>query len=213
MFIINNNSNYFEDNLSESPIERLFLEEIVKYLEIGTVIKQQIEYSTKIGNFRIDFLISRGNTEYIIELDGKKFHELSYDTWRDCFLLGENKVESIIRIKGKDVIYNINECLYFLSKVFPETFSDRGRLNLSTLIEPENKTTIDNQIESNDFKCIDKFYLPISKFENDEIKTYPSIEITFKNLKNYKSWREYYDYAIQYNIFNIEQLNKKFFNI
>ena len=94
MFIINAESNYFEDRLSESPIERLFLEEILKYLEIGTEIGQQIEYSTKIGKFRVDFLIRKGKLEYVVELDGKQFHNANNDTWRDCFLLGENKVKS-----------------------------------------------------------------------------------------------------------------------
>ena len=32
-FIINDKSNYFEDVLSESPIEKLFVKEIIKYLE------------------------------------------------------------------------------------------------------------------------------------------------------------------------------------
>ena len=212
MFVINDKSNYFEDNLSESPIERLFLEEIVKYLEIGTEIRQQVEYLTKIGKFRVDFLIKRGNIEFVVELDGKQFHNLKNDTWRDCFLLGENKVKSIIRIKGKDITYSLNECLYFLSKIFPETFSERGKLNLSTLLEIENKKSIDENLQHNDFISVDKFYLPIIEFENDEIKTYPSIEIIFKNSKNFKYWKKHYDFAIKKNIYNIEELNKRYFN-
>ncbi|EMY3555068.1 hypothetical protein ABF190_002444 [Flavobacterium psychrophilum] len=211
MFAINDKSNYFEDNLSESPIEKLFLQEIVKYLEIGTEIGQQIEYYTKLGKFRVDFLIKKGEIEYVVELDGKQFHSAKNDTWRDSFLLGENKVKSIIRLKGKDITYSINECLYFLSKIFSETFSERGKLNLSTLLEIENKNIIDENIQNNTFQCIDKFYFPIVEFENEEFKNYPSMEIIVKNSKNPKIWKEYYDYAVKKNIFKISELNTEYF--
>lgn len=213
VFIINDKSNYFDDIFSESPIESFFLHEIVKYLEIGTEIEQQTEYQTKIGNFRIDFLIRKGKTEYVIELDGKAYHDQKNDIWRDSFLLGENKVKTIIRIKGKDITYNLNECLYFLSKMFPETFSDRGKSNLSTLLEFENQKVIDKNLEENMFMCVDKFYLPKIVIENDEIEYFPSIVIDCKTLKEYKYWKKYYDYALQNKIFSISELNRKYFNM
>lgn len=212
MFTINNLSNHFQDVLSESPIERLFLEEVVKYLETGTEIGQQIEYSTKIGNFRVDFLIRKGKLEYVVELDGKEFHNVSYDIWRDSFLLGENKVKSIIRIKGKDIIYSLNECLYFLSKIFPDSFSERGKLNLSTIIEFENKAIIDKNIQNNKSECIDKFYLEKVEFEFEEIINYPSIEINIKDSTNYINWKKLHDYAEENHIYDIDQLNIKYFD-
>ena len=211
MFIINDKSNFFEDKLSESPIEKLFLEESIKYLENGTEISQQIEYLTKIGKFRVDFLIKKGSTEYVVELDGKEYHKTNHDIWRDCFLLGESKIKSVVRFKGKDITYNLNECLYFLSTVFPDTFSKRGKLNLATLIEIENKKIIDKNINNNPFGFIDKFYLPKIEFENDNIKKHPSIEIILKNNKNNTYWKEHYEFAIETNIFNITELNKKFY--
>ncbi len=212
-FTINERSNYFEDFLSESPIERLFLQEIIKYLEVGTEIQQQIEYETKIGNFRIDFLIRKGKVEYAVELDGKDYHKPEIDRWRDAFLLGENKFKSMIRIKGKDITYSLNECLYLLSKIFPETFSQRGKVNLSTLIEYENKREIDENIENNIFKSIDTFYLPKVEFENDERKSYPSIEIIYKNHYDFNNWKKYYDFALKESIYDISKLNKQYFRI
>ncbi|WP_181897215.1 DUF559 domain-containing protein [Winogradskyella pacifica] len=199
------------EDLCESPIERIFLSEIVKYLEVGTQIGQQIEYSTKIGNFRVDFLIKKGKLEYVIELDGKEFHKEENDIWRDSFLLGEKKVKTIIRIKGKDITYNINECLYFLSQVFPESFSQRGKLNLGTLIEPKNKSTIDENIKENLFDCIDKFYLEKMEFDLDEIKRYPSIEISIKDSTKFKYWEKLYNFALKNKIYDIVELNKKYF--
>ncbi|REE07610.1 uncharacterized protein DUF559 [Winogradskyella pacifica] len=211
MFTINDKSNYVSEDLCESPIERIFLSEIVKYLEVGTQIGQQIEYSTKIGNFRVDFLIKKGKLEYVIELDGKEFHKEENDIWRDSFLLGEKKVKTIIRIKGKDITYNINECLYFLSQVFPESFSQRGKLNLGTLIEPKNKSTIDENIKENLFDCIDKFYLEKMEFDLDEIKRYPSIEISIKDSTKFKYWEKLYNFALKNKIYDIVELNKKYF--
>jgi very-short-patch-repair endonuclease len=211
MFTINDKSNYFQDVLSESAIERLFMEEVVKYLENGTKIGQQFEYLTKIGKFRVDFIIRKDDTEYVVELDGKEFHDEQYDLWRDSFLLGEKKIKSIVRIKGKDITYSLNESLYFLSKTFPNTFSKRGKLNLSTLIEPKNKETIDKNIENNMFDCIDKFYLEKVELEHDEIKKYPSIEIKIKDLIKFTTWKKYYGFALKNNTYDIESLNKKYF--
>ena len=212
-FIINEKSNYFEDILSESPIERLFLQEVIKHLEIGTEIDQQIEFDTKIGKFRVDFLIRKDQIEYVVELDGKDFHKPEIDRWRDAFLLGENKFKSMIRIKGKDITHSLNECLYFLSRVFPETFSQRGKVNLSTLIEFENKRAIDENLEENMFKSIDTFYLPKVEFEDEERKSYPSIEINYKNQSDFKNWKNYYDFAIKERIYNIPELNKRYFKM
>ena len=211
MFTTNDKSNYVSEDLCESPIERIFLYEIVKYLEKGTQIVQQIEYSTKIGNFRVDFLIKKEEIEYVIELDGKEFHNKENDSWRDSFLLGEKKVKSIIRIKGKDITYSINECLYFLSQKFPETFSHRGKLNLGTLIEPKNKNTIDENIKENFFDCIDKFYLEKVEYELDEIKRFPSIEISLKDLTKFTHWEKQYNFAMKNKIYRIAELNNKYF--
>ena len=212
MFEINEKSNYFTDEKSESPIERLFLEEIVKYLEIGTQIEQQLEYKTKIGNFRIDFKFKNGAEEFAVELDGKKFHNVANDIWRDAFLLGESKIKSIVRIKGKDVTYSLNECVYFLSKIFPKSFSERGKINISTLIEPVNKKIIDENIENKEFSVIDKFYIRKIEIEDEEIKTFPSIEIALKNNNDFKYWKEHYDFALKNNIFEIEELKRRFYN-
>jgi len=211
MFTINDKSNYFTDELSESPIERIFFSEVVKYLEIGTEIEQQVAYSTAVGNYRVDFLIRHGELEYIVELDGKEFHKPENDMWRDSFLLGENKIKSIIRIQGKDINYNINECLYFLSQIFPESFSRRGKLNLETLIEPKNKENIDVSIEDNFFDCIDKFYLPKLEFELDEIKRHPSIEISIRDLEKFTNWKKPYEFALNKNIYDINKLNELYF--
>jgi hypothetical protein len=212
MFTINDKSNYLTDELSESPIERVFMSEIVKYLEYGTQIGQQIDYSTKLGNFRVDFIIKKGEHEYVIELDGKEFHKVENDIWRDSFLLGEKKVKSIVRIKGKDITHNLNECLYFLSQIFPETFSKRGKLNLGTLIESKNKITIDNNIKENLFECINKFYLKKVEFDLDVIKEYPSIEINIKDFKKFNNWEKLYFFAVKNNIYDKVELNKKYFN-
>ena len=211
MFEINEKSNYFTDEKSESPIERLFLEEIVKYLEIGTQIEQQLEYKTKIGNFRIDFKIKNDAEEFAVELDGKKFHNVANDIWRDAFLLGEGKIKSIVRIKGKDATYSLNECIYFLSKIYPKSFSERGKINISTLIEPVNKNVIDENIEKKEFSIIDKFYIRKIEIEDEEIKTFPSIEIALKNNSDFKYWKEHYDFALKNNIFEIEELKRRFY--
>ena len=81
-------------DMCESPIEVIFLEEIYETLGIEWKIEPQV----KIGNFRVDFLISRQDGEWIdeytkaliIECNGKKFHsepeKVRKDQLRENFL-------------------------------------------------------------------------------------------------------------------------------
>lgn len=206
MIRINEKSNYISDKWCESPIEKQFLHEIVKYLELGVELWLQLPFQTSIGNFRVDFLIKKGNTEYVIELDGKGYHSEKKDIWRDSFLLGEKRVKAIVRFKAKDIAHNLYECLYFLSQIFPTTFSERGKTNLTTLLEIENKESVDMNIKDNIFKCINKFSFSKIEYNEGEKIYHSDIVITLMDNIEFIAWKDNYDFAISNSIFDVERL-------
>ena len=196
----------------DSPLEESFANAICKTLKSEIEIDTQVDIITQLGRFRADFVIISGNFKLLIELDGKEYHKGSYDIWRDAFILGEKHVDAILRFKGKDVVHNINECIYFISKLYPQLFTKRSIINLSVLIEPENIQSIDSKISENEFECVDKFYLPIYCNVDDRLELFPSIEVTLQKQNSNGFWKKFYDFAISIKSLSIEELNKKYFH-
>lgn len=117
----------------ESPIERLFAWNIAKYLHEDVTTEQQVEVQTICGTYRLDFLIQRGRKVVAVECDGKEFHRIERDEWRDALILETKKVHAIYRLRGSDLTYHTEDLLYLMSKRDRDLFSERGLFNLSRL--------------------------------------------------------------------------------
>lgn len=117
----------------ESPIEEIFAWNCAKYLVSRIVFDNQLEVNTKHGRFRIDFLLSDGNERVAVECDGHDFHDTFRDELRDAILLGEGNFETIYHFRGCDLTYYTEDCLWLMSILDPNLFSERGRLNLNQL--------------------------------------------------------------------------------
>lgn len=132
-FIINT----FDINCVESELERLFAENLLKYLSDDALLTTQVNVNTICGNFRLDFVVLSNDKKYAFECDGQEFHNESRDEWRDAMILGAGAVDFIYRLRGPDLYYHTEDCLYIISKWNPSTFSHRGIINLTTLASKE----------------------------------------------------------------------------
>lgn len=112
----------------ESPLEDAFAWGLSKVLHPGTILEKQVEVKTICGDFRLDFVATAvAGRRVAYECDGAEFHEQQRDEWRDAMILGANAVDSIIRLRGSDLTYHLDDVLWLLSKWDPDVFSDRSQ--------------------------------------------------------------------------------------
>lgn len=203
--------NYF-DGITESPIETDFAYALCKILKPGINFDSQTVFSTKLGEFRGDFIIQDNYQKVLIELDGKEFHERSNDIWRDSFILGEKKVDLIVRFNGKDIVYNLNECCYILMEKLPDFFSERSKTNFVNLIEPKNLVEIQTKTKENESKSMDLNYFSLIYFDDKDKQCESILEMHYKSGSG-GYWEKFYNYAINNSIFKVDLLNKNYFQL
>lgn len=119
----------------DSPIEEIFAYDAIKRLSRGIDFEVQVVTPTPWGNFRLDFLLTTPDGKKIaVECDGHDFHDEWRDEWRDAAILGHTEIDVIYRFRGSDLFHRSNECLYLMSLLNPELFSERGLINLENLV-------------------------------------------------------------------------------
>lgn len=131
----------------DSPIENDFAYNIVKYLDERVAFKKQVSVKTICGRFRLDFIAYQSGRCIGFECDGKEFHNNEVhcsgrDRWRDALILETGIVEVIYRFPGKNLVYNINDCLFILAVYEPQLFSERSLENLKALASVDVKNQI-----------------------------------------------------------------------
>ena len=124
----------------ESPLEDVFAWSLSKYIDRDVDLFKQFEAPTICGQFRIDF-VAVAPTGYRVayECDGADFHEDSRDEWRDAMILGAGHVDSIVRLRGQDIVHRINDVLLVASRWDPELFTDRAKHNLNRLASQRSR--------------------------------------------------------------------------
>ena len=133
------NEGPFYDPPYESQLEDIFALTIIKYLNTSIDFQKQVEVDTICGKFRIDFIADCGSKKVAFECDGREYHNESRDEWRDAMILGSKAVDVIYRLRGSDLTYHIEDCLFVISKNDPEIFSPRGLINLEVLTSDETR--------------------------------------------------------------------------
>lgn len=121
----------------DSPIERIFASCCFKHLRPDVQVEKQVEVSTGHGRFRIDFVLSVGDRRIAVECDGKDFHESFRDEFRDAILLGEGHFETVYHFRGCDITYWTDDCIWLMSVLDPQLFSERGHHQLGRLHHSE----------------------------------------------------------------------------
>jgi very-short-patch-repair endonuclease len=174
----------------DSPIEDKFAYHATKYLLQDLQFHTQYEVITICGKFVVDFVaISPSGKKIGIECDGKDFHNKARDEWRDAMIMGDDRLDSIYRLRGVDLTYFMNDVLYILSRCEPDLFSQRGHLNIETLASTEIQ---DIKVEKNQTT----FYIQMKDDETDQI-SHILIERRHKNIPKGKQqfWQNLYAFA------------------
>jgi len=112
-------------NTFESPLENLFYDQLLKRLPREAILDTQVPVDTLCGTFRLDMLATVRDRRIGIEVDGQEYHDEYRDEWRDAMILGDGRADEIIRFRGCDMTYHLDDCLFLLSKIQPLLFSDR----------------------------------------------------------------------------------------
>jgi very-short-patch-repair endonuclease len=204
MIISKEYPNFF-DGITESPIECDFAYMLCKILKPGIIIESQVGFSTRLGDFRGDFVLETSNLKVLIELDGKEYHKDTKDNWRDSFILGKKKVDLIIRFKRKDIVYNLIECCFILNQQLPDFFTERSKTNLINQLEPKNISEIQAKIKDEKKKYMDIYCFSLTYFDEKEIDCQSILEMHYKSVKE-GYWLKYYNYARNKSIFEIDSL-------
>ena len=121
------------DHPCESPIEEELVRVLEKYVHEQAVVTNQVEVPTPHGPFRMDFMVEIDDLKIGLEADGRDFHSYERDMFRDSIVLGYSDVHAIYRLRGKDIVFLLEDALFTLSTVEPQLFSERGKINLGTL--------------------------------------------------------------------------------
>jgi len=127
---VGNVSDY--DSLCEFDFHR----NLVKYINPQASITPQYPCPCNGKQYRLDFMVKRGEKTIGLECDGEEFHDWERDVIRDNAILGNGYVDEIIRIAAKDIYYNCDTVLFLISRTHPDLFSDRGTVNLAQLVHP-----------------------------------------------------------------------------
>jgi len=139
--------------LLESPIEEYMFDELFKYKSHETELHAQQTIKTISGNFRPDIVLKNGNKLIAIECDGKDFHEDDfYDEWRDVLILSSSKIETIFRLRGRDINSKPKDLIYFMANKEPDFFNIDMVLRLkNSLIPPIQKCKPNYKSETSEF--------------------------------------------------------------
>lgn len=140
----------------DSPIEDEFARRYVKYAASDAVMTPQVAIKTICGAFVMDFFLSTASGYRVgIECDGKEYHEASRDEWRDAMILGSHGLDAIYRIRGSDIVHNLDDVLYLLSTLESPFFDPRATSNLEVLARQEARD-LDKDLDSDSYRIVYK---------------------------------------------------------
>jgi len=193
--LFNSNHSFNYDKI-ESPIERILLNHITKFLSKETKLIVQYPISTISGNFRTDIALIKGNKKVFIECDGEEYHTKEkddwYDEWRDTLILIQKKAKTIYRIKGVDIQNNLYKAFYVIYSFDPDLFN----IEYAERIEKF-------EIKENGYRKQIRY-----EYQNENIRIPSMLEVKRKELiKDFDSfWYKYVMYSLLHRNKNIYEL-------
>ena len=111
----------------ESPIEEVFARRAQHHWRPDVRVAAQVPVATQLGSFRLDFVVTAADGWRIgVECDGAAYHDTLRDAFRDAAILGGRSVDSIVRIRGADIVTRPWDVLYAFGMAFPLAYSTRG---------------------------------------------------------------------------------------
>jgi len=203
--LFQNNSKYQPPY--DSPIEDTFAWNLSKYMNSDLRLDKQVELSTPWGIFILDFVVECKSDRIAFECDGKDFHDVGRDEWRDAMILGGAHVDTIYRLRGTDLIHHIEDCLFVISRLEPQIFSERGRVNLETLASGCIKESLEQKLNfdknfGKGSRLIPLGFPPFFIYLVRESRYIPEGEIAL--------WKSQYSYALKNKGLPLDDLIEKY---
>jgi hypothetical protein len=163
--------------LLESPIELIVFDSLYKFKDDGVELIPQRTVKTISGNFRPDIVLKRGQNEISIECDGKEFHQDDYyDEWRDSLILVSSNIQSIFRLRGKDIIAELNNIIFFIATKEPTFFN----IDMINRLKPSIRPEFINRDKRHDIVVKKRIFYKDHLFDNEIVER--MVEITWRNL-------------------------------
>jgi len=184
----------------ESPIETAFADSCFKFLSPTVYVGKQVEASTTHGVFRLDFLMSVNGRKIAIECDGKNFHEGLRDEMRDAILLGENCCDTIYHSRGCDLVYYPHDCIWLMSILDNNLFSQRG------IIQLEQLRDLQFEVRDEDARTSESFHFNIDPPSRFFWAFRRSTQLVNNNPTLNYHWKYLYDFTSEHPCANLDEL-------
>ncbi len=182
-----------KNELLESPIESIVFERLFKYKNHNAYLIPQETIKTISGNFRPDIILKIKDKEIAIECDGEEFHQNEYyDEWRDALILATTNIQSIFRLRGKDIYTDIQNIIYFIAKTEPDFFDQ----DLINRLKPSIRPEFINRDER--FDCVVKKRIVYDDFGKNNNPVKRTIEVTWRNIERSFSRFSFREILISY---------------
>ena len=120
---------------------------LVKYLPEAARLRSDFEMEVNtptgpalyVADFVVELPAADGETRRVAFdfSDGRSLRDHDLRLRRDATLLGAGALSTIYRLRGSDLMAQMEDVLFLASRWDADLFSDRGRLNLRTLASPE----------------------------------------------------------------------------
>ena len=162
------------------------------------------------ATYRLDFFLTCENTAIGIECDGSKYHDRKKDLIRDTLILGSGIVDTIFRLNGRNIYYNLNDCLWLIAYFRPQIFSFRGITNLETLA---SRTTKNRESIMSPFVVISH-----KPEESDDYDDHPwEIFLEIRSLRRtnyyYYMFQDFWDIIKYHKLCSIKKIEEYFNDI
>lgn len=118
----------------ETPLEDELAWHLVKYLHRSVRLRSQVRVPTPCGVFWVDFVIEHRGRRIALECGAlDEDVDERQERFRDALIMGSAVFQTLYRFRGKDLFYHMEDVLFLLSRLHPELFTERGRINLERL--------------------------------------------------------------------------------
>lgn len=125
----------FYDPPYATPLDDAVAWHLVKYLAPACSLQSCVPFpEADRPDLRADFVIEHPATSVALMLTDGAIGER--DRRRDAVWVGRNAADAVVRFQVPDVAYRLHDALWLWTQWMPDLFSERGRINLSTLASP-----------------------------------------------------------------------------
>lgn len=116
---------------------------LVKYLRGDAVLRGEAQAEQPGALFALDFVVEVPREDGTLRRvafevgGGRTLRDHQRHLRRDATVLASGAVDALYRLRGSDLLHHMEDVLFLASQWDAGLFSERGRINLTTLASPE----------------------------------------------------------------------------